>query len=421
VWAELLPAPAPHLAAQYHRAVWLVAGAGVLQMLAEPAWVAGQLMHLVRLRVVLDTVWVLTRVVALCLAVTYCPDRVVEAWAAGHALAGLLYVLGHYVAFHFILRHPAKELPMSGLRDLLPTIADWSVDPAQWTVATSFLGQGVVKQLLTEGEKYVMTVFSLLSLPEQGIYDVVSNLGSLAARFVFRPVEESSYFFFSQLWERPVPAADQPEREKVGQGLHRLLRLMLLLGLLVFGLGFSYCHLLLLFLSVNGVTECFARAAMTEAEIHSHTRAMSVLSGLYLLLAWLLTAHLGPVGFTFANCVNMAVRIVLGLRVVRRAFPGPVQAGPLAGLLPDNDLLLVLAAGAACCQASEVWLYAWSPLVHLAVGLVTGTLLLLCVIVKEDFVLAFLVSKLKSKTSDEDEEQDDACVPEGAEKTTKQD
>jgi hypothetical protein len=118
----------------------------------------------------------------------------------------------------------------------------------------------------------------------------------------------------------------------------------------------------------------------------------------------------------------MAVRVVLGLRVVRRAFPGPAQAGPLAGLLPDTDLVLVLVAGAACCQASEVWLYAWSPLVHLAVGLVTGTLLLLCVIIKEDFVLAFLVSKLKSKTSsDEDEEQDDVIVPEETEKTTKQD
>ncbi len=51
-------------------------------------------------------------------------------------------------------------------------------------VAASFLGQGVLKQVLTEGERYVMTVLSLLSLAEQGIYDVVSNLGSLAARCV---------------------------------------------------------------------------------------------------------------------------------------------------------------------------------------------------------------------------------------------
>ena len=120
--------------------------------------------------------------VVLCLAVTYSPDSVVEVWAWGHALAALLYVLGYYFAFYLILKHPVKEMPMDKVSDLLPSLGKFELDPGQWKVATSFLGQGVVKQLLTEGEKYVMTVFSLLTLSEQGIYDVVANLGSLAAR-----------------------------------------------------------------------------------------------------------------------------------------------------------------------------------------------------------------------------------------------
>ena len=123
------------------------------------------------------------RVVVLCLAVSYTPDSVVEVWAWGHALAALLYVLGHYLAFYLILKHPAKEMPMDKVSDLMPSLSNFRLDPGQWKVATSFLGQGVVKQLLTEGEKYVMTIFSLLTLPEQGIYDVVANLGSLAARY----------------------------------------------------------------------------------------------------------------------------------------------------------------------------------------------------------------------------------------------
>ena len=39
-----------------------------------------------------------------------------------------------------------------------------------------------MKQLLTEGERYLMTFLNLLTLSQQGIFDVVSNLGSLAAR-----------------------------------------------------------------------------------------------------------------------------------------------------------------------------------------------------------------------------------------------
>lgn len=69
--------------------------------------------------------------------------------------------------------------------------------------------QGVLKQLLTEGERYVMTLFSVLSFYEQGVFDVVNNLGSLAARFLFRPIEESAYFYFSQLVHRDIPIKEQ--------------------------------------------------------------------------------------------------------------------------------------------------------------------------------------------------------------------
>ena len=42
-----------------------------------------------------------------------------------------------------------------------------------------------------------------------GIYDVVNNLGSMAARFLFQPIEESGYLFFSQLLVRGKPLKEQ--------------------------------------------------------------------------------------------------------------------------------------------------------------------------------------------------------------------
>lgn len=41
-----------------------------------------------------------------------------------------------------------------------------------------------MKQVLTEGEKYVMTVSPVLTFSQQSIYDIVNNLGSLAARYL---------------------------------------------------------------------------------------------------------------------------------------------------------------------------------------------------------------------------------------------
>jgi oligosaccharide translocation protein RFT1 len=74
----------------------------------------------------------------------------------------------------------------------------WELAQLAWT----FFKQGILKQLLTEGERYLMTFFDILAFDEQGVYDLVANLGSLAARFVFLPVEESAYFYFAQTLER---------------------------------------------------------------------------------------------------------------------------------------------------------------------------------------------------------------------------
>merc|ERR1719391_1514345 len=180
----------------------------------------------------------MTRVLVLCLAVKLYPGQVISMWAWGHALASILYVLGHYLAFKMVItanKMDNNELfPFKSLSELFPSSpAQFSVDQDQWKVASSFVGQAVVKQVLTDCEKYIMTIFNLLTLSEQGIFDVVSNLGSLAARFIFRPIEESCYFFFSQQWERGKAWSDQEpqHRDNLALGLHRVLRLMLLLGL----------------------------------------------------------------------------------------------------------------------------------------------------------------------------------------------
>ena len=237
VWTWLLPQPDPALQPQYKAAVMIVSVTAVLQMVAEAPLVAGQVLMMVRMKVVLNMVWMMTRVLVLCLAVKLYPGQVISMWAWGHALASILYVLGYYLSFKMVItanKMDNNELfPFKSLSELLPSSpAQFSVDPDQWKVASSFVGQAVVKQVLTDCEKYIMTIFNLLTLSEQGIFDVVSNLGSLAARFIFRPIEESSYFFFSQLWSRGQTCQDQKQEdlEKVKTGLFRLLRLMMYLG-----------------------------------------------------------------------------------------------------------------------------------------------------------------------------------------------
>ena len=132
-------------------------------------------------------------------------------------------------------------LPLQSLQDVIPNVQDVHLDPERWSLAKSFFKQGFLKQILTEGEKYVFTWFSLMSLSDQGVYDVVANLGSLAARLVFSKVEEAAYLFFNQSVQRGSDQVDP----KVATWLLKTLRIMTLFGLVVLTFGFSYSHLLL--------------------------------------------------------------------------------------------------------------------------------------------------------------------------------
>lgn len=158
----------------------------------------------------------------------------------------------------------------------------------------SFAKQGVLKQVLTEGEKYVMSVSPVLSFSEQATYDIVNNMGSLAARFIFRPIEDSSYFYFTQTIARDIRLKDQKQEQVLesGQVLSNLCKAVTSIGLLSFVFGQSYAGTLLLLyggsdfvsgglpevllrwhcfaivlLAVNGITEGYMFATITSKEI----------------------------------------------------------------------------------------------------------------------------------------------------------
>lgn len=75
-------------------------------------------------------------------------------------------------------------------------------------LAATMWGQGLVKYFLTQGDSLLMGV--LVGVDVQGVYALANNYGSLAARLVFQPVEESSRNYFSRL----LSAGDVVEAEE---------------------------------------------------------------------------------------------------------------------------------------------------------------------------------------------------------------
>ncbi|KAF0287912.1 Protein RFT1 [Amphibalanus amphitrite] len=257
----------------------------------------------------------------------------------------------------------------------------------------------MLKQLLTEGERYLMTAFHLLDFSEQGLYDVVANLGSLAARFLFQPVEKNAYVYFSRTVERgkvsflsfagvcrggPGSARPAARHEPARSGCRHvrlelppplLLRLyggaLLAAGPAVSLLRAQCAYVLLL--AVNGVLECYTFAVMRQEQINGYNRKMVLLSVIFVISTGIFTRLFGGVGFILANCVNMLTRIYVCYRFVAGLPLEPaVSVPPLLGLRPPPAVAAALVTAGLLAAGSESWLYPSSAAAHVAVGALCG-------------------------------------------------
>ena len=248
IWLNWLETPPMGLAKDYSISVLCFAFCAVLELMAEPLWVVFQCHLFVRLKVVIEGLTVLFRCLTAILLVYFIPSLGLLAFCLAQLMQSLSYFLLYYAYFsHFVTKRTQKdkEFPLQTFNDILPRHKSMNFDLLSLT--WSFFKQSLLKQILTEGERYLMTLFNALTLAQQGVYDVINNLGSLAARFIFLPVEESYYLFFSQTLVRDKPASKQPQESLylAAVTLESVLKFVLLIGLTIVVFGYSYSFLAL--------------------------------------------------------------------------------------------------------------------------------------------------------------------------------
>jgi len=318
--------------------------------------------------------------------------------------------------------------PLQSIKEFFPTSSlDTLFDREYSALVVSFYKQSLVKQFLTEGEKYMMTLFNILSFGQQGVYDVINNLGSLAARIIFMPIEESYHVFFSQMLTRGKVAREQENDgnvDVVATNLGIVLKGVSTVGLVVLVFGYSYSYLLLqlyggsmltenqgptllrtyclyvLVIAVNGITECFMFAVMDEQEISKYNYKMVVFSLIFTLASLLFTSYLGAVGFILANCLNMLLRIVASTRYIRKFFEGTSHT-PLRDALPTLPVCMCLVSSFIITSASERRLCCdkgWLNIgIHVGVGVGCLVALLFALVRSEPALKTQLYSFIKRR------------------------
>eukprot|EP00123_Amoebidium_parasiticum_P021819 comp7428_c1_seq1/m.3099 comp7428_c1_seq1/g.3099 ORF comp7428_c1_seq1/g.3099 comp7428_c1_seq1/m.3099 type:complete len:574 (-) comp7428_c1_seq1:73-1794(-) len=396
IWAYKLEQPGEDLL-YYHESVALYCIAVVIELLAEPAFIFCQVHLFVGARVLIEGLALTVRCVLTVALVLLRPDLGLLLFGIAQCLFSIILVLGYYAFTRQKLEKDQTEvkplLPIKGVGELLPHAqASNEIVPNHESVmplVVSFFKQSLVKQLLTEGERYIMTLFAVIDFGEQGVFDVISNLGALVARFLFSPIEESYYLFFTKVLDRNTTT--DPTRKAVvtqnvrlaGRALQTLLKFGLLVGLVFVCYGPSYTRILLdlyggsnlsagtgpyllswycvyvLLLALNGVGECFVSAASNPSELDVYNRLMVVFSVVFLVSSLIFTrSSLGAAGFIAGNCVNMSMRISYAVVFIRRYFRKalPDAPSPLLAVLPDIRLAVALGASAAVTWMSALWL-----------------------------------------------------------------
>ncbi|EGD75027.1 hypothetical protein PTSG_07252 [Salpingoeca rosetta] len=392
VWTRLLTQPEM---AWYPAGVAAFAASAVIEVMAEPFWIFYQIQLNVRLKIIAEGVSLGFGTVLTMVGLYLRPDLGLLVPSAAHVLTKTLLLAIFVTRARTDAQHRVYK-EVTSLRDMLPGPSQagawWfkHYPPSMASLALSFFRHGIVKQLLTEGEKYMMTFGNMLSFAQQGVYDVVYSLGSLVPRFLFHPIEENYYTFFAALLTRETSKADKDPYAKkttaddealAGTVLQTLLKTAVMVGLVLACFGQGYSRLLLgiyggenlaqddgvlllqaysvyvLCMALNGISECFVAASSSREEIDEHNRWMVAFSALYIIACFFLTPKLGAVGFIFANCINMLMRAsksFYDIWLYIGHHPGVAAKGnPLTACIPSRAVLFAFALAYVVTTYSE--------------------------------------------------------------------
>ncbi|KAM5542072.1 hypothetical protein V8D89_004382 [Ganoderma adspersum] len=432
----------------FQTSVLLYVLAAFFELLSEPMYIRTQneLRFHVRVRAE-GTAVMLKTITTFLVLVLASEDYALVAFALGQTAYGLTMLVSFAIACRDNLNFIPKQVTV--------TVKDHEekkyFEPTLFNLSVAMTGQSLVKHFLTEGDKFLVSRLSPLA--DQGGYAVAANYGSLIARMVLQPIEETARVFFSKtLTSESVPASESSPRSNApttAQSKESLRTASTVLTTLLL----AFTHLLLLLttfappylplalslvlphkylatsaprilavyvyyvpaMAFNGVLEAFLASAASPADLRAQARWLLVFSALFVAGAAGLArgAGLGDAGLVWANVGNLALRAAYAWGFARRFFEGKGKGkgeGKEGGLLearravPPAPVLAAFAVASVAVRASAR-AHDGLPVsdllaqkTHLAVGVV-GVLgcLVTCVLFERRSVMQLVDSLRKAR------------------------
>ncbi|XP_019849738.1 PREDICTED: protein RFT1 homolog isoform X1 [Amphimedon queenslandica] len=397
---------------------------GLIELCVEPLWVLAQLTQHVSIKVIAEGIPQVFRCLIVAICIVFYPQYGILIFGIAQVLCSIGYLLVYFTYFFSV---GGNQLPIDSISKIFPQkFLGKYQDQTLVNLSKSFFKQSLLKQFLTDGERYIMTILGLLTFAEQGVYDIVNNLGSLAARFIFLPIEESFYVYFSSVLVR----GERPEKQtkdsitSSANVLSLLIKTVTLIALMIIAFGVNYSDLALdiyggsilsqgigpvllkcycvyvLFLALNGITECFMFAALSQDEVDRYNKNMLVFSLIFLSAAVVLIKLFGSPGFIIANCINMSARIIYSGKFITNYFRQSSH-NPLSKAVPSlpvfislivSWIITAISMSTFCCSFGAIY-----RLIHIIIG--SGCFLTVGVVITlvERELMTFFISRLPSR------------------------
>nr|UWK20102.1 oligosaccharidyl_lipid flippase [Trichoderma rubi] len=378
-WMYLASAPAITLQTPWLvESLWLYGAAAMIELMSEPCFVLMQTRLHFGTRAAAESIATFLRCVVVFGSAVWASQKSLDIGVLPFALGQLSYgtslllvylVSGYRLAFTTGFSLLPKRL--TSRKDVV-FLLSYFYKPTV-SLAGSMMAQSVVKHLLTQGDTFLISFFSNPQV--QGVYALANNYGSLLARLLFQPVEESSRSYFSRLLSSPSTSTNgQPSSQpsssvkEAKRNLHTILRLYILLSAIIVSIGpfaappllfivagrrwtgsgagqvlGTYCFYIP-FMGLNGITEAFVASVASEAQVHRQSFWMGIFSAVFAGAAFLFMSvlPLGAEGLVYANSINMLCRVIWsGAFIVSFFESHGVDFAP-ASLFPATTVALSL-------------------------------------------------------------------------------
>lgn len=262
------------------------------------------------------------------------PDSALFYYGFGSIISSVLLTSFYYLYFYFHKKENREEIFfIKSFKDLLLKPTSPYLDDQILDEIFKSMKKQISIRLLTDGNKYLITMFSLISNEDQGIYSIVCLVGMIFSRLIFSSIESMN---FRSIFSSIRCQSNESLMLNCRNLFEKLLRFWMILSMLFvlfispyfssINLGKNsmfiwYLRLYLIEIFLNGINVCqqsFLRSILSNEQRNCSENRILLFSFISLIFSFFFIRLFGICGIILMNSFHLIGRISINYSLMIR-------------------------------------------------------------------------------------------------------